>query len=330
MIQYFLKEMQSLRECLAHWSYLLKGRCQTIVYVDSRYLSYWVSLQLISEKVARWVSLISEYDIAIHFLPSTCNMSDQFTRLSGEPEGMLPDARNIFKGIKIYNSEGERLTNEQLFSSDKRIEMNKYFEENKRGPIMKVYKGSEMLAETNKIDGPDIKAKGVGSISRLWQMARSRTVGASDICTYRGTGQGSAPISRQPRSFDSQIVGGPDEIRRESGIRGTVGGQFRRETPTSVPAGVGGEQNYKDAYGQRRVSQKDIQTDIGGQHRTDGQTNIELTYRTMDNIRVVKRRKGRGKRNENRWRRKTENKLNVAKESGVSCRCDGLGGKNQT
>ena len=91
-----------------------------------------------------------------------------------------------------------------------------------------------------------------------------------------------------------------------------------------------GGQIYKDAYAQRRVSQKDIPTGIEGQYRTDGQSNIEQTYRTTDNIRVVKRRKGRGKRNENRWRRKTENKLNVAKESCVSCRCDGLGGKNQT
>ena len=44
--------------------------------------------------------------------------------------------------------------------------MNKYFEENKRGPIMKLYKGSETLTDTNKFDGPDNEAKGCGGISR--------------------------------------------------------------------------------------------------------------------------------------------------------------------
>ena len=163
-------------------------------------------------------------------------------------------------------------------------------------------------------------------------MLQSRMVDASYICTYRGSSVriSPTPIRQRPGRSGSRAEGGPDEIHQQSGSRGAGGGQFRRDKPTSVPARVGGGRIYKDAYAQRRVSQKDIPTGIEGQYRTDGQSNIEQTYRTTDNIRVVKRRKGRGKRNENRWRRKTENKLNVAKESCVSCRCDGLGGKNQT
>ena len=55
--------------------------------------------------MARWVNLISEFNIKIMFLPSTCNASDQLSRTEdmNNKEG-VPMARNIFKDFGIYNS----------------------------------------------------------------------------------------------------------------------------------------------------------------------------------------------------------------------------------
>ena len=92
-----------------------------------------------------------------------------------------------------------------------------------------------------------------------------------------------------------------------------------------IPARVGGGQIYKDAYGQSRMLQNDIPPDMVGLCRTDGRTNIGQTYGKTDNITVSRRKESRGKRNETKWHKDDENKLDVAKEKCVSYYCSGMG-----
>ena len=60
-----------------------------------------MTLELISEKVARWASSTCGYIIKIQFLPSTCNASDQLSRVGdGGKEGEMPGYKNVFKNFE--------------------------------------------------------------------------------------------------------------------------------------------------------------------------------------------------------------------------------------
>ena len=56
----------------------------------------------------------------------------------------MPGYRNVFKNFGIFNSEGERLSHDKLFSKDKQDEMNRYFESTKRGTMVRVFRCNEM------------------------------------------------------------------------------------------------------------------------------------------------------------------------------------------
>ena len=67
------------------------------------------------------------------------------SRMGDEGGKSEPMAKNIFKNLGIYNSQGERLDQEKLFSLDKQREMNCYFESTKRGSMVRVFNCSEMM-----------------------------------------------------------------------------------------------------------------------------------------------------------------------------------------
>ena len=139
-----LKELLGLKESLVHWAHLVKGGPQVICFVDSRYVSYWCSLDLISEKVARWLMVISEYNIVIKFLPSLANAADQLSRLDGgSREEEVPKSRNVFKEVEIYDSQGLKISADNLFSEDKRRELNEFFSSSKRSGMANVLRVSE-------------------------------------------------------------------------------------------------------------------------------------------------------------------------------------------
>ena len=73
-------ELESLFQCLKHWKVYLHGNVTNIVYVDSRYVSYWQSLEWVSEKIARMVGYIAEFNLEVRFIPSTLNAADVFSR----------------------------------------------------------------------------------------------------------------------------------------------------------------------------------------------------------------------------------------------------------
>ena len=62
-----LLELESLFLCMKHWSTYIRVGYKTYIYTDSRYVSYWASLELCSEKVARFISFICEFNIEIIF-----------------------------------------------------------------------------------------------------------------------------------------------------------------------------------------------------------------------------------------------------------------------
>ena len=129
-----LLELESLFLCLKHWRAYLLGGCKFICYSDSRYVSFWYSLELCSEKVARWLQFISEFSLEIRFIPSELNQADIISR-KNKGEGKIPVASNPFINIAVRNAQGEIVPVEQLFSRDKREELNGYFERVKRGQM---------------------------------------------------------------------------------------------------------------------------------------------------------------------------------------------------
>ena len=84
--------------------------------------------------------VISEYNIELRFLPSLCNAADSVSRLNWDPGREVTISNNTFRDVSIYNSKGEKLEAHQLFSEDKRKEMNEFFNESKRGPIVNILK----------------------------------------------------------------------------------------------------------------------------------------------------------------------------------------------
>ena len=100
------------------------------MFSDSRYVSYWVSLELVSEKIARWVHFISQFALEIHFIPSEMNMADIASRLK---KGSIREATvtSPFQNIEIRNAQGIRIKYADVFSADKRKEMNAYFNDKK-------------------------------------------------------------------------------------------------------------------------------------------------------------------------------------------------------
>ena len=142
-------ELISLEKTLSHWKHYLQYS-RFVVFTDSRYVSYWVSLDIISERVARAIHVISQYDLVVKFLPSTLNCADFFSRVdlrAGEGEGLggrRGKAANTFKDIEIYNAEGVRIPAKDLFSREKLEEMNGHFLKKKNGMLVDVLRMTEI------------------------------------------------------------------------------------------------------------------------------------------------------------------------------------------
>ena len=60
-----LLELESLFLCLKHWRGFLQNGIKTICFTDSRFVSYWRSIELCSKKVARILMYISEFNLEI-------------------------------------------------------------------------------------------------------------------------------------------------------------------------------------------------------------------------------------------------------------------------
>ena len=149
-----LLELESLFLSLKHWkNFCLVTDSKVIVYTDSRYVSYFSSLELCSEKVARMLCYISEFSIELRFLPSELNQSDVLSRSLGAGEP-LPNQRNPFHRMVIRNGKGEVIPPEKLFSRDKREELNKFFLEHKRGGLAQMGGVNEAVDNIHYSMGP--------------------------------------------------------------------------------------------------------------------------------------------------------------------------------
>jgi hypothetical protein len=96
------KEIYSIQECLSKWAHYFGGN-EIRVYCDNKSVSYWVSMNLLSERIACCLMKIQGFNVQLRFLPSSLNPSDIVTR-QGEPlEGLI---ENVFHKIPIFNSIG--------------------------------------------------------------------------------------------------------------------------------------------------------------------------------------------------------------------------------
>ena len=66
----------------------------------------------------------------------------------------MPTAGNLFSSVPIFNAHGIQLKNNQLFSLEKRREMNLHFFDRKRGPLAKL----ECMGQV--VEGPSSHAQG--------------------------------------------------------------------------------------------------------------------------------------------------------------------------
>ena len=157
-----LLELESLFLCMKHWSTYIRVGFKTYIYTDSRYVSYWASLELCSEKVARFISFICEFNVEIIFLPSELNPADILTRMNKIENPKEPTFKSPFGNITIRNAKGVVLTMDELFSIDKRIELNEYFKNHKRGNLAKILKFQDWLEERGTMNRDSCNApKGV-------------------------------------------------------------------------------------------------------------------------------------------------------------------------
>ena len=149
-------ELYSLEKALAHWRHYLYGSYKFIVLTDSAYVSFWVNLRIISERVARSIYFIGTYDFNIHFIPSTLNASDVFSRADlndGETQPIGAKSKNIFKNINIYNSEGEVIPHVKIFSRQKQELMDEYFMNRTKGKLVEALNLREVMNDLEESEG---------------------------------------------------------------------------------------------------------------------------------------------------------------------------------
>ena len=110
-----------------------------VIFSDSRTISYWISLELCSEKVARYLSYLGEFNLEIRYCPSTMQCDDVLSReVKGDEKLEIPVATRPPANIRIFNGKGKELKPEQLFSKDKRESQNAFFLKHKRGPLARL------------------------------------------------------------------------------------------------------------------------------------------------------------------------------------------------
>ena len=63
------------------------------------------------------------------------NQADLFSRAENDKNDVTPTAKNPFHAFDIYNGDGKKLRLSQIFSGEKQKEINKYFLDNKHGPL---------------------------------------------------------------------------------------------------------------------------------------------------------------------------------------------------
>ena len=84
--------------------------------------------------------VIKEVDegLIVRFSSEQLNASGVCSRAFTPKHNQIPTAPNPFRNMVIRNSEGGILLNTDLFSFSMQQELNKYFEEHKRGPMAKL------------------------------------------------------------------------------------------------------------------------------------------------------------------------------------------------
>ena len=278
-----LLELESLYLCLKHWKSYVMGGVRVICYTDSRFVSYWTSLELCSEKVARQLQFISEFNIEVRFLMSELNQSDVISRSINKSCGQ-PTAANPFASINIRNAEGTILKPHQVFSEDKRREMNLYFNKHKRGPLARIL--NLAVWRTEMETSPKLGSSGSGGLvgppypSRtsapgnrrpgrwparaLQSEGQGRLMRCSLIKAARLGGEldrrfGSLPTTEA--KLGSPGLGGPKEASGEGPRPGPGAG---RHGPN--PKGLGGRQkaNSVGGHGVERKEMSEEEEDQGG------------------------------------------------------------------
>ena len=233
-------ELESLFLCLKHWKANLLGKSTTIVYTDSKYVSFWISIEIMSEKIARYLAFISEFNLELRFLPSELNQADLLSRSMGKQKAQAR-AINPFQEMTIRNANGVVLKPSQLFSQDLRDELNKYFGENKRGVLAKVL-GPDEIGDVGIALSPfpGGRANSVDPKGGLVVPADPR-----EVKTLKD-----APLSgRVPRGlFSSEISSRPGQIQLAGAATPRSGGhwvgpgslvQAESLTPNSLKSGGG-------------------------------------------------------------------------------------------
>ena len=126
-------ELESLYLCLKHWRHFVLGGFRVIIMTDSRFVSYWLSIDLCSEKIARIIDFISQFNLEINFLPSELNQSDLISQMHKQNTTRVPNLTSPFDRMVIRNSDGIVLDKKDFFSEDMRKRLNEWFRDKKRG-----------------------------------------------------------------------------------------------------------------------------------------------------------------------------------------------------
>ena len=98
-------ELQALYLCLRKWRHYLQTSVPTVCFVDSRIVSFWCSMEIVSERVARWLIYVSEFAVEVRFVPSSMEQADLLSRLNkNDVEEQKNMEYNPLGRLKIYNS----------------------------------------------------------------------------------------------------------------------------------------------------------------------------------------------------------------------------------
>ena len=136
---------------------------------------------------------------------------DSVSRLNWDPEREVTISNNVFRDVNIYNSGGEKLESHQLFSEDKRLEMNGFFNNSKKGPIVNILKVADSGIILNSLGNSPKKGILKNLVGRPvgWVGCGSRANGAPCPTPIDVAGPGSCSSTVRLLGSVRNVRGGP-------------------------------------------------------------------------------------------------------------------------
>ena len=140
----WLLELVALYEATRKWARILAAR-SFYCAVDSRTVQFWCSLELVPRDLARRILALQRYNYKLLWVESRINAADAFTRsgLEPPPEGKFPR----FLRARIFNSKGEVVPWELLFSKEKAREASEFFKKSRHQALVRVHEEEEEQEE---------------------------------------------------------------------------------------------------------------------------------------------------------------------------------------